>query len=385
MAGVLSVSRGGARHKEHPIVDVDILSRVFEKHKLCIADFGVYEHVSRTQACRGVGLVLCYDLLKEILLLCPGGDMPGTSAKAAMVGLIVADPSINKTIYNSGVWAGQRCERLGTLLNHLRRIARETDRMKQAAMQLNGTQLTLLKELVQLIKVTGEHSWASGIASGRGGVSDAEETVGYDEDPVTPQPIIKRRMLGKQRSDVSVDDDGYPALLSTGSQPTSDLSRQATSSSVASKKRSSASSAADSQVELDEEGYPTLLLFATGAVPEPAIGPSKKKAKQTQASARPAGGTPAAEESRADGAIKKWTTMWYKASSAVGVRRSAGHTGEDAKKQIFSLRHPDFTKEELTELGKECIELLKDGEDDDTVRQWAFDEMDRRGIAKHRK
>jgi len=351
----LATVRGGARHKPAPVVDANVLAAVFAKHKSSFADFGLYEHVSVSQACKGKGLVAHYDLLKAMLTLCPSGDMPSSSARTALLTVICSCPEINSSIYNSAVWAGMRCERLGCLLNHLRRLAREPERLKQAAMAMGGSDLAKLKTLISMVNMDSDTGLASGLASGS--FSD-------DDPTIKESPKVRRRLLTKTPSDVShvsVDSQGFPCMLEGGSSSSASAAaalepmstNKNTGSRIAQIRTGSSKKSKTSRVdeiELDEEGYPLLLMEGN---------------KEEEANLlKPAAKNVPAQES----ACQTWVKMWYKGTSSVGIRRGKGHAD---KAQIFSLSNREWSQDELKQLGEKCLEKLHGGEGEEEVREWS--------------
>lgn len=374
----LPSKKGGARHKPAPIVDPHVLAAVFGKFKSSIADFGIYEHVSVNQACKGNGLVAHYDFLKAMLTLCPSGDMPGNSARTALLTVICNAPEMNSTIYNSAVWAGMRCERLGCMLNHLRRLAREGGRFKQAAMAMTGPDLAKLKTLVSMLDVSECGLVADGLASGMLG-SDDDATIEEHE----PKP--RKRLLTKTASDVSqisVDSQGFPAMLEPASS--SKAPKRLSSSSlqkptscieefgIASSKKPKTSRAAI-DIELDEEGYPLVLLDGNTFEPATSSKPVKRVSKEEKTQSK-SSKTDKAASSLEDEAppAKVWTKMWYKGNNSVGIRRGRGH---DDKAQIFSLSNRSWSQLDLEDLGKKCLEKLHKGKSEEEVREWAKAEL----------
>ena len=337
----LSSSKGGARHKPAPVVDPLILAALFGKYKASICDFGIYEHISVNQAVKGNGLVAHYDFLKAMLTLCPSGDMPGTSAKTALLTVICQAPDMNTTIYNTAVWAGMRCERLGCLLNHVRRLAREPDRLKQAAMSMTGAELSKLKGLMAMIQIGSDTSLANGLASGV--CSDDDATV--DEHTVAKP---KKRLLVKTASDasqISVDSQGFPSILE--SCFTSVAKPMGPGPSAMKKSKTNK---IDQDVELDEDGYPMLLMPKSGTL----VAKSPKKA--------------AVPPVATDTIDKTWVKMWYKGGCSVGIRRGRGH---DDKAQIFSISNRSWSQKKLEDLGDECLRRLHAGEDEQAVCEWS--------------
>ena len=344
-------SKGGARHKAAPAVDPSILAAVFSKHKASVGDFGQYEHLSVNQAANGTGLTAHFELLKAMLTMCPTGDFPGTSAKAAMLTLVVQAPELNQSIYNSSVWSGMRCERLGCMLNHLRRLAREPPRMKQAASSMVGADLTKLKTLVSMMRCESE-SVADGLASGVCSDDDATEAE-TPEVPSASSEVPRKRLLKKTTSDASVDSEGFPMMIS--------LKRQV--------KR------ALSDVSLDSEGYPSVLSKRAGhkSLASSSLAPAATKGRGGSAPIMAVTQSiPAAKAQATSHEAKTWVKMWYKASNAVGIRRAKGH---ENTKQIFSLSNRDWSQEDLQELGATCLAKLHKGESEESVMAWGQKEL----------
>ncbi len=68
---------------------------------------------------------------------------------------------------------------------------------------------------------------------------------------------------------------------------------------------------------------------------------------------------------------KKYNKMWYKNSHTVGIRRKF-----DDKTQIWSFggKKCGKGKEELLELGVQCMKKLDGGMDEETVKEWVDSE-----------
>ena len=371
-------ARGGAKHKPSPVVDVGKLSEVFGKHKAVIADFGCYEHINRSQAAKGLGIVSLYDFLKDMLKLCPSADMPGSCARSAMISLIVQEPTLNKTIYNSSIWAGTRCERLGTILYHLRRLAREEDRFRQAALQMPGIELTKLKELCAMVALDESSDVSMGIAQCVN--SDDEATIAYPDLDEDGFPKILCLDKGSTSDDFSVelDRDGFPMMLTGGSSSSS--SAAPGKDDVINPKRiktvktgnTLAKTPKKASVEVDADGFPLLLVEASvqkQAVSEPKQSVSRpRKAMPKKQAAEAAPAAPAAQAADE----KTWIQNWYKNINAVGIRRGRNHEG-NSKSQIFSFMNPTWTQEDLQDLGRQCLEQLHNGESEAAVMIWAKD------------
>ena len=379
-------SKGGARHKPAPVVDEDILMTIFEKHRDVISNFGTYESVSRTQAVRGKGLLHCFALLDDLLEACPSADCPAPSAKQAMHKLAMNHPTVNGTVYNCNVWASLRCERLGTVLNHLRRLRREPARMKQCCLALTGAQIGQLKELLGKVFLEPDVEVAAGLANYRaksaaaaGEVeaegADAEDRCpsvpsvpGAEDDPEDPQPLgqqPKRRILQKTPSTVSCDSDGWPRVLAGSPEQ---------------KKQKFDMSPAAALVEVDSEGYPVLLeqnFDKEGDGPE--VKPATKVALKGKSKASVASGTAAKAQAKSKAksgpnqqtpAASQHKLEKYYTTSTVGIRVKGG-------KQLFSLRFVNKagSYDDLVVIALEACEKLDSGSSCDEVKQWASEHL----------
>ena len=183
--------KGGSRHTKKPEVDVGLLLKVFQENSSLVANLGTYETIGRSQSCHPKGLITCLPLTKGLLELSDTGEIHSSSLRQAMMNLLVARPSLNDTIYNGKVWCGSRCERIGVVLYHMRRL-KFGGEMKIAAAHLTGADLQKLQEVVDLI----------------------EKKLKFEEQIL---PLAKRedepgpsRKLKKEVSDVSIDSKGFP-------------------------------------------------------------------------------------------------------------------------------------------------------------------------------
>ena len=384
LASSLSMSsRGGARHKPAPVVDEDILMTIFEKHKEVISNFGAYESVSRAQAVRGKGILHCMALLEDMVEACPSADCPAPSAKQAMQKLAVNHPSVNSTVYNCNVWASLRCERLGTILNHIRRLRREPARLKQCCLTLTGVQIGQLKELLGKVYLEPDVEVAAGLANYRAKAAAADGEVepegtpseghcpsgpGAAEDPEDPQPVEhkpKRRVLQKTPSTVSCDSNGWPRMLEGSPEQ---------------KRHKFDKSPAAALVEVDSDGYPLLLVQSLDMeADQPESKPAAKAASKTKAKAN-VGNGPAVKahaKSKAKSgpseqtpAESQYKLEKYYSANTVGIRVKGG-------KQICSLRfvNKPGSYEDLVGIALEACKKLDSGSSCDEVKQWASEHL----------
>ena len=67
--------RGGARHFSKPVVDTDVLYSCLERHQAMVSNMGQYDHISRSQGVDAKGIVHLIPLWKDLLRLCPCGEI----------------------------------------------------------------------------------------------------------------------------------------------------------------------------------------------------------------------------------------------------------------------------------------------------------------------
>lgn len=375
--------RGGARRKSSPVVDADILATIFEKHKSIVANFGVYESTSRNQAVKGKGILHCRPLLWDLLEACPIGDMPAPSAKQAMAVLVLNDPSLNSTIYNTSIWSQLRCERVGTLLYHLRRLKREPARFKQCALTLTGEELGLLKSLMAKLQLEDDEHIAAGLSNfsakaDSGSLPEDDEGRSQaDIDPVaeTAQSPFKRRMLRKTPSTVSCDSDGFPKCLADDATDVEPVNKKV----KVQHKIVKGSHNSDVDIPVDADGYPLLLLEGSSSSNGHAVvgktqGKTKAKAK-AKVKDTDEEKAKASDDQKKNNNIQTSPKSSYKlekyyASNSVGIRLKGGS-------QIFAVRyvHKDGSYEDLCKIAVQVCEQLDSGMPVDDANQWAKDRL----------
>jgi hypothetical protein len=173
-------------------VDQDLLDEVFLKHASTISNFGVYENIGRTMGVNGKGLSELQCFLQSVLEVAPWCNLHLTQLREAVL-TVVRAKDINKSKLNDKVWAGQRAERMITLLAHLRRLLKPF-RFEQCASKCSRGHQQRMKELLSLIDEK-YHDFANS---------------------KTDSPQGKKRKLQASLSNASnltVDSHGFPALL----------------------------------------------------------------------------------------------------------------------------------------------------------------------------
>ena len=203
---------GGCRHKSKPHVDAGLLFKEFDQHIHLLKDLGNYETASRTTSPDPVGLCKVLPLLSGLVSLEPSGEIHGSSLRNALSTLLTVKPEVNTSQYTGKVWANLRCERITTILNHLRTLRRDENQMKAAVLLLTAQLYNNLKSVVSKVKLLDEPP-ADAVAEVPvplpiGDANDDVEDGDNGEHPLT-------RKLKAVPSACSVDSDGYPKMLNS--------------------------------------------------------------------------------------------------------------------------------------------------------------------------
>ena len=232
-------ARGGANRKPWPKVDDSIILKIFEENIGDIMNAEDYESISLPMASFGPGIVKKSKLIRAILLACPCGGVPAGAAKKAIEKIVTVKPELNTSLWNTSVFAGQRLERILVLLAHVRRLAQEGFRLQQCALKCTGPEVATIKELVKLIDVewSKQHDTA---------------TMYYDPLLQDGDPMASRDL----KREVSVDEDGYPKLLSNPSSGSHSYKDRADPTTPSPTKKARTLSR---QISVDSDGFPTML------------------------------------------------------------------------------------------------------------------------------
>jgi hypothetical protein len=176
------------------------LDAVFLAHKETVCNFGQYENISRTMGVSGKGLAALHPFLVDVLKVAPFANVHLTQIKDAVLTLIKAK-SCNQTALSDKAWAGQRTERVITLLAHLRRLMTPF-RFNQCTAKCSATDIKILQNIVNLIDVETCGSLFGGENSSSGS-------------------CMKRQLEShpSNASNLTMDSDGFPAMLSSPKKP----------------------------------------------------------------------------------------------------------------------------------------------------------------------
>lgn len=191
---------GGPKHKPVEHIDECVLMEVFSRHKKDLIEFGPYEGISRPQSSSGPGLAVNVELLLAIVAVAPGAEIPTAVARTALIRMLMNNPELNRSCYNTETYAGLRVDKLCTMLNHVRRFhpTRDFDGkvFEKACKTCTSGQVISLKSLVSMMRINPEGSEA--------------ETQWVDPaEAVSPLP--KRKL----KAQLSLDSQGFPLALAS--------------------------------------------------------------------------------------------------------------------------------------------------------------------------
>ena len=268
---MLGNSKGGSRHRPKQYVDPHLLFKVLESYSAVVADFGAYEHLSRSSAVDPLALVSLSPFLSALFKVCQEGEVNPKPLRLALMQVLCDAPSLNKSKFNGQVWVNLRAERLCTILYHMRKIARDPEALRICTGKLTSSQMENLKEVLSLFSVVGDHPEAR--------ASIYAETIAYrSEDAGSPRKASlakgssKRSLSPKDSPKKASSAKGSPkrSLSSKGNpKKASSAKRSATQSPIAQEcpktprerkvRRVDSDASGISGISLDSQGYPCML------------------------------------------------------------------------------------------------------------------------------
>ena len=199
-------SRGGPRRGPVPSIGARALSDVFDdfaKERQCPFDFGIYEHLTRSQSASGRGLVANGSVIRAFAQIAPAGQIQHLELKHQFLARAVH----NKSHLKNDLWAGLRTDKVTVMLCHWRRICREPERLRQCLKSCTPHENLAIKELVALYKDDPAQDGPEAVSPRTIG-----SLVSVPETQVA-EPACTNRVLKVKVSEVSVDSDGFPAML----------------------------------------------------------------------------------------------------------------------------------------------------------------------------
>ena len=111
-----------------------------------ILNFGIYDRVSRAQAVSAEGLCANAEVLKQIIMFCPQAEIQHHQLKAS----VMQFQHLNDSHYKHDLWASMKAERLLTMLCHVRRIARGSDRFRQCLHKASEREKEIVRMILEL-------------------------------------------------------------------------------------------------------------------------------------------------------------------------------------------------------------------------------------------
>ena len=155
-------------------------------------DLGVYDAISRSQACSGKGILHVDRMVRVILSFCPCAELLPSFLIKVFQAISTKRPEVCGSMRQKA-YVGFMAERVTTVLAHLRRIKINDKRFQEAASHLDEASEKQLRALVSLVTI--------------GALGATCET--ESEEPKKPL----KRGLCRESSIVSCDEHGYPNML----------------------------------------------------------------------------------------------------------------------------------------------------------------------------
>ena len=349
--------RGGKRRATvEESVDDGVLLDIFGRHADKISSFGIYEHQSTSSQPCGKGLLALKEFILETAQAKPSCELPIGDVKKALGRLVFTRASVNKSIYNNQLWRGLRQERVTCILNHVRRLRRDEDRLRQVCLKLTASETLALQNLLSSVK----------LGSGAGTGDQAQDS---DQETVFHEETSDKRSLKQNSSDVSVDSLGFPKMFDSPRKVDDSLGSagrsEAATAMQANMKGSRAEPAARqlSKRRRSSKGADVSADDPVAAEPRPPRPvPVQVPVPQPPRSAA------AVHHSAFD---KSYTKMFYKSNNSFGLRQAFGE-----KKQVISVCKKGVAKIDLENVAdRALIQLNKGTAVEADVKLWVQDKL----------
>ena len=200
-------TKGGARHTTKPQVDTGLLYKAMSSHRQLLANMGLYESISKTQACNPKALVKVMPLIKGLVELEATAEIHGQNLRQAIFQLLMEDPSLNESKWAGGTWVSLRVERLNVVLFHMRRLRLSGD-LRACASKLTTAEFLQVQDVVELMEKKPDLQDVLPLAQ-----REEPSPLAEREKPKEPDKAAKK--LKVSTSDVSVDSHGPPNMFGT--------------------------------------------------------------------------------------------------------------------------------------------------------------------------
>ena len=337
------VGRGGPRREKlDRDIDDGVLLDCFGKHHALISNLGIYESKSTKDQPCGKGLLFLEPLIADIVAIRASCSLPIPLVRKALQRLVFQQPTVNKTIYNNALWGGLRQERLTCVCNHVRRLAREDERFRQTALKLTAKELQSLKALLSTVAAAGEQEPSVD------DVDSDQETVFLNDGALAPG----KKELKVNRSDVSMDSDGFPRMFSSPVKERSEAPKECEEPPAEAGSR--------------RRRNPSQLMEAMqGAASAKKSRGASSGSGAAAAAAAPVVPGPVAAATSEEGSGRTYAKMFYKGPCSFGLRQSLGE-----KRQVISICKKGASKSDLEFIAIKAMEKLHDNGSEDAVRAW---------------
>lgn len=225
--------KGGARRSTVSLVDQEALQVIFDevvsKNGQEAFNLGAYDNLKVTQACNAGGLCKCAHFVQKFLEISNGEILAGQLKQC----LMKHARTHNVTAWNDQLWSGKLAAQFGCLLSHVRRLEREPDKLRQCLATATGMQRQTILELVDLKRKACKKASPSANPARSAKPFNSPDGLGNDNGAVNEemqQACKKARTLKQEVSDISLDSDGFPNILSSPKRQEENLLPEAQSS-----------------------------------------------------------------------------------------------------------------------------------------------------------
>ena len=186
--------RGGARHHSKPYIETGLLFKCLKKHEYLVVEMKGYEVLSSNSGVGPRAMMHMLPLASDLVELEPACEIHPQPLRACLLQMITDKPDLNTSKCKGSVFVNLRAGRLGILLCHVRKLCRGFG-VQACVSNLTGLEYTWLQDTLKKAPTQ-----CMLLEKGRWG----------------REPLKKEaKKLKKTVSDVSLDSDGWPKLLTS--------------------------------------------------------------------------------------------------------------------------------------------------------------------------
>ena len=218
------MSKGGPLRKPVPPVDQEDLNKVFED---AVAKFGnkafdlnAYNGLKQSQAANAEGLVMCGWYIGRLIEL-GNGFVLSAQMKAAIE---KHGSKFNRSKQGHALWAAEKSGQFVCILNHWRRLKRDSNRKRQSLVKCSAAVKASLEELLSLEPKIKEEACdkATDNSQESNEASSMQQSMGEPVETskdVAEEAWDKASFKTEDLEQVSLDSRGFPRMLQSPALP----------------------------------------------------------------------------------------------------------------------------------------------------------------------